>query len=434
MKKKIATGLVLTVIVSLLAGCSGSNKDATAKDSKSSGSNSSTPKTISMIHYMGEQSKRDGLDGMLAQFKKDNPNTNVDVQIVSSAQYLTIYKTRITANDAPDIFMGKPRSNKEFIEGGQMMDISDASYIKDILPILSEECTINGKYYAIPIDAQVKGTFYNKKIFQDNNIKVPTTRDEFFKAADTLAAKGINPFSHAYNFLHGPFHELDAFATSMADIKKQDDVWVNLQSGKGNLSGNAMMTDAFTMLSKLASYKDAGDSGVDQPQAVQDFAAGKRAMFINGGWIMGDVIAANPKGEFGMFPTPWSNNPEENKLWVGIDDAFMVSSTTKNKDEVYKLLGSFVSEDSGKVWMSKAKMLSSREKISTDNADPFIKEIKGYIDSGKYIAKSKVVDLSGEYSTSFRTILQEFVSMPNDKRDVNALLKRIDDEMARVRK
>ena len=37
------------------------------------------------------------------------------------------------------------------------------------------------------------------------------------------------------------------------------------------------------MFSKLASYKDAGDTAVDQTQGIQNFAAGQRPMYINGG-------------------------------------------------------------------------------------------------------------------------------------------------------
>ena len=66
-------------------------------------------------------------------------------------------------------------------------------------------------------------------------------------------------------------------------------------------------------------------------------------MFINGGWIYADVVAAS-EDEFGFFPVPWSNTASENKLEVALDDAFIVNNTTQHKDEsvyIYKIHDSF---------------------------------------------------------------------------------------------
>ncbi len=193
------------------------------------------------------------------------------------------------------------------------------------------------------------------------------------------------------------------------------------------------MKDAMDMFSKFASYKDPGDTAVDQTQGIQNFAAGQRPMYMNGGWLMGDVMAASPDGEFGMFPTPWSDKPEDNKLWVGIDDVFVVSSQTEHKDEVMALLSFFANEQSSKIWMETAKLMTSNVNVSTDDSDEFIKEIKSYIDNDMIVSKSQVPDYTSEYSTAFRTKLQEFVTLDDSKRDVTKLLQDIDYEIASIR-
>ncbi|MEG0897766.1 MAG: extracellular solute-binding protein, partial [Ruthenibacterium sp.] len=283
------------------------------------------------------------------------------------------------------------------------------------------------------LDAQVKATFYNKKLFEENDVKVPTTKDEFFAACDKFSANGVMPMIHGYNNINCVFHELDAYFTSQAIAENAATTWVDSQSGAAKLEGNATVKSAFEQYSKMAGYKDPGDTSLDQPQAIQDFAAEKRPMFTNGGWIMGDVAAANPNGEFGMFPTPWSNNPEENKLWVGIDDVFIVSATTDKKELVLDLLNSFASDASSAIWMENAKLMSSNQNVSADGADPFIQEIKSYIDSGNIVAKSLVIDYTAEYTNAFRTQLQHFVTLDDADRDVDALIKGIDAEMDGIR-
>ena len=98
------------------------------------------------------------------------------------------------------------------------------------------------------------------------------------------------------------------------------------------------------MFSKFASYKDAGDTAADQTQGIQNFAAGQRPMYMNGGWLMG-MIAAAPDGDFGMFPHAMVGRSGQNKLWIGIDDVFIVSQQTEHKDEVMTLLNFFAGEE-----------------------------------------------------------------------------------------
>ena len=302
-----------------------------------------------------------------------------------------------------------------------------------VLPMLVDECTVNGGVYGFPIDAQVKATFYNKKMFDEAGVEVPKTKDDFFKVCDTFMDKGIYPMIHPYNFIHGVFHELDSFFTSMAAGTGNENVWMDSQNGVKDLSGNPVVVEAMEMFSKFASYKDAGDTAVDQTQGIQNFAAGQRPMYMNGGWLMGDVIAAAPDGDFGMFPTPWSDDPEQNKLWIGIDDVFIVSQQTEHKDEVMTLLNFFAGEECSKTWMGTAKLMTSNITVPTDDADAFIKEIKTYIDNDMIVSKSLVPDYTSEYSTAFRTKLQEFVTLDDSQRDVTKLLKDIDDEIGSIR-
>ena len=406
-----------------------SNEESKTEESKDTGE----PVTIRLVHYMGEQAKRDALDAMLAAFSEAHPEIKVDVEVVASSSYIATYKNYIAAGEAPDIMFGKPQTMQEFVDGGYFMDLKDEACMANVLPMLVDECTVNGGVYGFPIDAQVKATFYNKKMFQEAGGEVPATKGELFKVCDTFMDQGVYPFVHPYNFIHGVFHELDSFFTSMAAATGNENVWMDSQNGVKDLSGNPAVVEAMEMFSKFASYKDAGDTAVDQTQGIQNFAAGQRPMYMNGGWLMGDVIAASPDGEFGMFPTPWSDNPEENKLWIGIDDVFVVSQQTEHRDEVMTLLNFFANEESSKTWMSTAKLMTSNITVPTDDADAFIKEIKSYIDNDMIVSKSLVPDYTSEYSTAFRTKLQEFVTLDDSQRDVTKLLKDIDDEIASIR-
>lgn len=445
--KRVSALVLAGLMAASVVGCSASKKEETteaaaeettkAEEKETEGQTKQTAGgdavTLRLVHYMGEQSKRDALDAMLEAFKAEYPSINVEVEVVASSSYIATYKNYIAAGEAPDIMFGKPQTMKEFVDGGYFMDLSGEECMENVLPMLKDECTVDGGVYGFPLDAQVKACFYNKKMFEEAGVEAPKTREELFKIADTFEEKGIKPFIHPYNFIHGVFHELDSFYTSMAAGTGNQTVWKDSQEGTKELSDNATVKDALEMFSKFASYKDPGDTAVDQTQGIQNFAAGQRPMYMNGGWLMGDVIAASPDGEFGMFPTPWSDKPEDNKLWVGIDDVFVVSSQTEHKDEVMALLSFFANEQSSKIWMETAKLMTSNVNVSTDDSDEFIKEIKSYIDNDMIVSKSQVPDYTSEYNTAFRTKLQEFVTLDDSKRDVTKLLQDIDYEIASIR-
>ena len=329
-----------------------SGEEAKADGDKGETESSGEPVTIRLVHYMGEQAKRDALDAMLAAFNEAHPEIHVDVEVVASSSYIATYKNYIAAGEAPDIMFGKPQTMQEFVDGGYFMDLKDEACMTNVLPMLVDECTVNGGVYGFPIDAQVKATFYNKKMFDEAGVEVPKTKDDFFKVCDTFMDKGIYPMIHPYNFIHGVFHELDSFFTSMAAGTGNENVWMDSQNGVKDLSGNPVVVEAMEMFSKFASYKDAGDTAVDQTQGIQNFAAGQRTSNIT---------------------------------------------------------------------------------VPTDDADAFIKEIKTYIDNDMIVSKSLVPDYTSEYSTAFRTKLQEFVTLDDSQRDVTKLLKDIDDEIGSIR-
>ena len=134
-----AAAMAALMVSGALTACSGGSSSQTtaaateAEKSSEAGSSEAAKKdagsgegvTIRLVHYMGEQAKRDALDAILADFKKENPDINVDIEVVSSSSYIATYKNYIAAGEAPDIMFGKPQNLTEFVEAGYLMDLKD---------------------------------------------------------------------------------------------------------------------------------------------------------------------------------------------------------------------------------------------------------------------------------------------------------------------
>lgn len=307
------------------------------------------------------------------------------------------------------------------------MDLTGADFLDKIVDEVLEETTVDGKYYAVPIDVQIKGVFYNKNMFAAQNLNVPTTLDEFKAVLTAFNDAGITPLIHDYAFTWAPYHELDTILTSMCATRGGGNLLMDSQNGVAQLTGNDTALEAATMWNLIASYKEDQDLTMDQPTAVERFAAGDRPMFINGGWIYADVVAAS-EDEFGFFPVPWSNTASENKLEVALDDAFIVNNTTQHKDEVFAFLSYMMSDEAAEMWMTGTKLMSSSKNADANNADPYVQAIKSYIDAGNIAAKANVPDYTAAYSDAQISVMQSYIVQ--NLNDPALFLKMLDDEIA----
>jgi len=203
----IALCASLLFLGSLSAVYAGGGKEKAAPEAKKA-----PVQKVTLLHFMGEQTKRNGLKQICDAVTAKNPNVVYEIEGVAYAQYTGILKTRLAADDAPDLFTGWPNQYVEIIRAGQVMDLSSKAPGRKIIPWLAKECTVDGKLSGIPLDVQMYGAFYNKDVFDKYGLKVPTTFDELIKVCDTLMANKVYPFVRSYKNANFPWVEYTCFA------------------------------------------------------------------------------------------------------------------------------------------------------------------------------------------------------------------------------
>ena len=109
----------------------------------------------------------------------------------------------VSSGECPDIYQtwsGGPMI--EYVEAGfgQPLDEYIEKYgLKDVLMDAAlEQGTYNGKVYGLPVlNVAISGIYYNKDMFEQYNLEVPTTISELEKVCNTLVENGITPFALA---------------------------------------------------------------------------------------------------------------------------------------------------------------------------------------------------------------------------------------------
>lgn len=125
--------------------------------------------------------------------------TGIDIVYEGSDQFEAQLPTRIAGGNAPDIaFIPQPGLLAKLVQAGGPVGAPEAvatnvdTYWN---PAWKTYGTVDGTFYAAPLSSNMKSfVWYSPSMFTDLGITVPTTWDEFFAAADTIAASGVKPF------------------------------------------------------------------------------------------------------------------------------------------------------------------------------------------------------------------------------------------------
>ncbi|WP_329005748.1 extracellular solute-binding protein [Kribbella sp. NBC_00709] len=197
----------------------------------------------------------------------------------------------------------------------------------------------SGTIPSLPFQYNIEGIWYNKKIFAEQHIAVPTTWGELLAAADKLKAAGITPFtasggtSWTISRWVGAYLFRSLGTNAMLDVKEHktkltDPQYVAAAQAIQDLGSKKYFTD--------------GISGIDYDTANNQFLTGKAAMMYMGSWLLalvndpsknkiGDAVGLMPfpaveggKGDINAYPAntgaPTSVNPKlfgpKTQAWV----------------------------------------------------------------------------------------------------------------------
>lgn len=306
------------------------------------------PMTITLWDIATDEPQKSIQEGAVQRFMDAYPNITVEITHTQNDAYKEKLIIAMSSGQCPDMYIhwgGGPMI--EYINSGFGADITEL-YEKyntvDYLPSAVEQCKYNGKMYAIPYGGIGGcGIYYNKAIFAEVGIEVPTTIAELEAACDKLVAAGYVPFSLAngskwtgsmyFMYLATRFGGVDAFANAVA--------------GTGSFTDEAFMYAAETIQDWVRKgYFPEGvnslstDDGQDRQLMYQE----KAAMMLHGSWQSRSMATDQEdwyKEKIGYFAFPaLEGNPNPQNICVGtsIGNAFSFNIS----DDEEKLKAAFV--------------------------------------------------------------------------------------------
>lgn len=333
MKKKLAILLAGTLIgTSLLTGCGTGDKPTATTEEKTDGSVTGEKVTVRMAYWNNEETVQELIDYIEAQL----PNVEIEYQFIDNSNYHSIIDTQLAAGEGPDIICESVGSALKHAKVGYTADLS--KYADLFSDAGKSVYTHNDKLYALPGISWFEGIYYNVELFQENNISLPTTFDEYIAVCEKFKELGIKPLAAGLKSWEPMLKSSMAFVTAeYLSTEEGKSFGEDYRLGKTTLNGtwNKYIEKWSEMITKGIYTTEM--SGIDTDQALDEFAMGKAAMFCSGPWHLETIKEKNPKLVFDMMPF-YGTQKSEGWLIGGPGCGFAVNEKSKNKDVVMQVM------------------------------------------------------------------------------------------------
>ncbi|WP_432246005.1 ABC transporter substrate-binding protein [Arthrobacter sp. G.S.26] len=333
---------------------------------------------------------------------KEYNAANDDVEIVLDSS--SNLQAGFLRGNPPDL--GLLNYNMEmarFMERGALSDLSDMPEAGRILPevqdLVTQYASYPGRTSVLPYSVMAASVIYNKQIFKEQGIEVPTTYAELTAACEKLKAAGITPFygtfKDPWTAAQGWFDYTVGGEVDVADFYKAMN---ELGTEVGPDSPASFQKDfkepVGRMKQLIDNYTNADAASKGYGDGNLAFAKGESAMYLQGPWAFGEIAKTAPSLELGTFPLPMTENPEDLEVRVNIDLAAWIPEASRHKDAARKFLSYLFRQDV----MDKYNAAQLGYGTTTDAApatDPRITGMRDYFEAGDfYQGPSKAIPLT----------------------------------------
>lgn len=425
MKKRLCKVLAVFLALQVCTGCAKGSDGETSSDEAS---------TVTLIHNMNEDSAINWLDACVEAFHEENPDIEIEIEVLSSDDYTTLLRNKIAGDDIPDIFMVEDiNRNMEFIEADLCEELSQYSWLEENVKETALEAVVmeDGSIYNLPMTENCFQVTYNKDLFEAAGItEIPKTWSEFLNVCETLKNSGVDPI--AAGFQEPWVLYCDEMCDSIVTtVRNDENNRLDLAAGTTTwVEDKGHFSEVLTRLRERMQYTNADPFGTDWSSALNMLASGKAAMLLNGSYTMASVKEINPDCNLGIFPLPVTEDPEEALLPIHASaSGWCVYKDSEEKDAALKFV-EFLSTSEAGTLMQNLKGEISPNKDSEVDADSDLYEIMNYIDEGKvfdYTGYSELF-ISDELEGILTDVETEFLM--DDSMTVEQALQTLDERFA----
>ena len=354
MKRKLMAMLLTTAMIVSLCGCgntatstdtttdttttdSTTTTDAAATDTTATDTTTGLKGEFSIYHFHEEDGAGTSKAFWTAakKFEAENPDVKINYIFTDANNYQEKLTTMMAGDELADVWLTKGDMLPTFADNGLIQSTqdaiaADADWSSSYLDGAFADCTYNGTQWGVPFQMQANCIgVYNKAIFDEVGIDGwPQTWTEMLADCEKLKAAGYTPI--AMGNKDQWLAESAVFNTYA--YKYVDQAWFNSLA----TNGGAKFTDekfvkALAGFQNIAQYFNSDMNSINQDEMYSLYYNKQAAMFFNGAWSIGTMIASCPADvlantHVGLMPAVEGESGTVNDTAAGAGWNYVVNS------------------------------------------------------------------------------------------------------------
>jgi raffinose/stachyose/melibiose transport system substrate-binding protein len=308
MVSKRLVALSMLLVVSLVLAACGTPATPEPTEEPTAEPTEEAPEVV--IHYLTVQQEDEGwpliIGGLTKEYQADHPNVKWEYEYYPQEELVQRVQLLAGSDSLPLMFnyeSGAPLL--ELVESGKVLDLEETfkelGTFEQLNPgavSLLKGLVEDRGLYALPLELNIEGFWYNKQIFADNGLEVPTTWDGMLQAAETLNEAGIQPFAVSGQQRWPITRLINGYVMRLYGY----DVMARVAEGELQVTDPGFIEAAQVVQDMgMNGYFGPGPNTLDYGPAQDLFLQGEAAMYYMGSWAVRDF-----------------NNPEVNQ--IGVDN------------------------------------------------------------------------------------------------------------------
>ncbi|GGG73275.1 extracellular solute-binding protein [Paenibacillus radicis (ex Gao et al. 2016)] len=278
-------------------------------------------------------------------YEDEHPNVKIELDSLNTDQQKVKLKTQAASREVPDITVVNPAAQmKPFVDAklfAPLNDMLDQNGLKDTFQEgILDFYSFDNNIYALPDGNNIGLVYYNKELFEQAGVKVPTTFEEMVDVVKALKAKGIQPMAIGEkDSWTGSFLFMNVLLRTNGPGFLQE-----VLDGKKTFEDPAFKeaADAFQNLIQAGAFQE-GATSFDYNAGENLFKTGKAAMYYMGSWATGGIETSSINGKAGVFKFPTVNGKgDPNEFMLAPGSAFAISADSKHLPETKDFLNYFM--------------------------------------------------------------------------------------------
>lgn len=341
-----------------------------------SAGNTAEERTVTML--IRESNDTLGLDRMIKKLYVEE-KIRVDLQVVPDNQLDSIVRMKVNSGETPDILDSDVPSAYGLINPEiYLEDLSDSEWV-DRLKSTEYVAYSDGNIYAFPLQESsgLGGVIYNKTIFDELGIDIPTTEEAFYEVCQILLEADVTPILMSSEVSIPQMWIEYGMSLALGSSENCMEAWQSIELQVNQLTDYPEIIETMDSYLRLFEYGYVNDDfeTISYSELCERLGDGMGAMMVGNYNHVSDIEYLNQDTELGMFPIPFDYNVDNEYITTETSKGFVIFKDGDNTDAAKEVLEFWSKPEYLELWFMDFAGISAFEDVENGPMDEELLEL-----------------------------------------------------------